>query len=137
MNKFSTFKYFVEKKYEAGIVLTGPDVKAIKANTFEVRDSFVRESDGELFLWNMLFNSGSLGAQKRKLLLHQNEIAKISEFLQNKRNHGFVLSVKYNEKNIIKVELGFGRVKKAQDKKSSEKRTTEKRELEKQIAGEL
>lgn len=134
LNKFATFKYFVEKKYEAGIVLSGADVKAIKANAFEVRDAFVRETNGELFLWNVTFSAGDLGTQKKKLLLNRAEIAKILDILKDKKNHGFVLSVRYNEKNKIKFDLGFGRVKKVQDKRTSERRSTEKRELERDIA---
>lgn len=134
LNKFAGFKYFIEKKYEAGIVLTGPDVKAIKANEFDIRDAFVRETDGEMFLWNINFNTGNIGSQKRKLLLNRSEISKIHDLLKDRKNHGFVLSVSYNDKNKIKFELGFGRVKKVQEKRTSEKRSSEKRELERDIA---
>lgn len=130
-NKFANYKYHVEKKFEAGVVLKGKDVKAIRANKFEIRDSFVKEEKGELFLWNTLFFDEPDSIQKRKLLLNRREIEKIKTILKDKKRHGFVLSVRYNEKNLVKLDIGFGIVKKARDKKASEKRASEKRNLEK------
>lgn len=132
-NKFAGFKYNIDKTYEAGVVLKGSDVKAIRNNQFEIRDAFVRESNGELFVWNILFNASQDEVQKRKLLLHRNEIERIRVVLKDKKNHGYVLSVKFNDKNKIKFIVGFGTTKKAREKKASERRTSEKRVLEKEI----
>ena len=132
-NKFARFKYNIEKDYEAGIVLTGLEVKAIKANKFEIRDAVVKEEKGELFLWNMLFSELPKSNHKKKLLLHKSEIDKISTLMKDRTKHGFVISVRYNEKRKIKFDIGFGRVKKYQEKRESAKRSTNKRVLEKQI----
>jgi SsrA-binding protein len=132
-NKFANFKYSVEKSFEAGIVLTGKDVKAIRANEFEIRDSFLKLENGELFVWNIIFPEATEKINKRKLLLHKNELTKIEAMFKNKKNHGFVLNVRYNDKNLIKFDIGIGTIKKVYEKKSSEKRSTEKRILEKDL----
>lgn len=132
-NKFALFKYSVEKEFEAGIVLSGKDVKSIRANEFEIKDSFLKIENGELFLWNIIFSSAPEKIHKRKLLLHKREIEKIETLFKNKKNHGFVLNVRYNDKNLIKFNIGVGTIKKVYEKKSSEKRSTEKRILEKEL----
>ncbi len=129
-NKFALFKYNVEKKYEAGIALKGAEVKAIRSNAFEIKESFIRIENGEVFLWNMIFSDAKIGNTKKKLLLNRREIDKIALALGNKRYHGFVLSVVYNEHNLVKVNIGIGTTKKAPQKKASEKRASEKRTLE-------
>jgi SsrA-binding protein len=132
-NKYAAFKYSLDKKYEAGIVLTGADVKAIRGNEFEVRDAIVREEKGELFIWNILFHKQKGTQHKRKLLLHKNEIAKILVMLKDKKIHGYVVAVKFNEQSRIKLEIGIGRIKKQLEKKTSEKRSTEKRTMEREM----
>jgi len=125
----------IEHEFEAGIVLRGTDVKAIRANKFEVRDAFIREYNSELYVWNIIFSEhpSENKDDRRKLLLHKSELRKIQEIKRDKRYHGFILKVRYNSRNLIKFDIGFGRVKKAHDKKSADKRTTEKRILEKEI----
>ncbi len=133
-NKYAGFKYNIEKKYEAGIVLLGVDVKSIRANKFEIRDSVVKEEGGELFIWNIIFAENLTNKiQKRKLLLKRKEIQKISSMLKDKTKRGFVLTVRYNEKNKVKFDIGIGTTKKAMDKKASQKRSTDKRTFEKTI----
>lgn len=132
-NKFAKFKFNIDHTYEAGIVLTGSDVKSIRANKFEIREAFVREENGELFVWNIIFSDKENNIQKRKLLLHRNEIDKILVLLKDRKIHGYVLGVKFNDKNRIKFEIGVGSVKKARDKSASEKRSSEKRQLERDM----
>lgn len=132
-NKYALFRYNVEKEFEAGIVLSGKDVKSIRANEFEIKDSFLKIDNRELYLWNILFSSIPEKINKRKLLLHKREILKIENLFKNKRNHGFVLNVVYNDKNLIKVKIGIGTIKKVYERKTSEKRSTDKRNLEKEV----
>jgi SsrA-binding protein len=136
-NRFASFKYNIVKKFEAGISLKGRDVKAIKGNRFEIRDALVKEDKGELYLWNIIFSDFPTdNMEKRKLLLHKKEIDKIITMFTDKRIHGFVLSVRYNEKNLIKFDIGIGTTKKIQDKKTADKRSSEKRSLERSIRDE-
>jgi SsrA-binding protein len=134
-NKYAKFNYNVDKEYEAGIVLKGLDVKAIRANKFEIREAFVRVENDELYLWNIIFSDQQQDntIQKRKLLLHKKEIAKIITVLKDKKQHGFVLSIRYNEKNKVKVDIALGTTKKKFDKKGDQKRSTDKRTLEKDL----
>jgi SsrA-binding protein len=132
-NKFAGFKFFTEEKFEAGIVLSGQDVKDIRKNAFNIRESFVILDKNEVFLMNLILDSAPHINKKRKLLLHRSEISKISQYLQNKKYHGYVLAIRYNEKNLIKVDIGIGTIKKQHEKKSSEKRMSEKRDVERQI----
>lgn len=132
-NKHGLYKYFCEYEYDAGIVLNGEDVRDIKEMNFEIRDSFVTEKDGELFLDNILLKSNPTKRQRKKLLLKRREIDKIVQILRNKRYHGFVQSLKLSKNNLVKVEIGIGKTKKKIDHKSSEKRSSEKRQVEKEI----
>jgi SsrA-binding protein len=138
INKYARFNYTVDKEYEAGIVLSGADVKQIRGNTFEVQDAFVRAENGELFIWNVVFYDQQKDntVQRRKLLLHRSEIDKITNLLKDKKQHGFVLRVRYNEKNKVKLDLGFGVTKKKQDKKQDQKRSSNKRTLERTMKTE-
>jgi SsrA-binding protein len=132
-NKYARFSYTIEETYEAGIVLSGKDVKAIRSNKFEIRDAFVRVEGNELFLWNIIFFEEPDKIHKRKLLLNRKEINKIISYLKDKKKHGYVLGVRYNPRRHIKFDLGFGVTKKHIDQKSSDKRTSEKRTLEREL----
>lgn len=136
INKYAGFKYNIDKKFEAGIVLTGQEVKAIRSNKFEIRDAFVKIDSSEGYVYNLIFSTISQKSLKHKLLLHRSEIEKIKIILNEKRIHGFILRVIYSERNKIKFEIGFGSAKKIQDKRSSEKRSSEKRLLEKKLKEE-
>jgi SsrA-binding protein len=137
-NKHAFFKYSVEKEYEAGAALTGLQVKYIKSNDFEIQEAFIRAEHGELFMWNIVFPfSQNALENKVKLLLNRNEIDKILNILKDRKKHGFLVAVRYNDKNRVKFDIGFGTIKKAREKKSSEKRTSEKRQLEKDIKTDI
>ena len=136
-NKYSLYKYEILKTFDAGIVLYGKDVKAIKANSFEIKEAFVKLESNELFLWNIIFANEDTNLSKRKLLFHRSEIDKISTLLRDKRVQGFVINVRYTGRNIIKLNIGFGRSKKEYDKKTADKRMTEKRNMERMIDDEL
>ena len=136
-NKYAYHRYNVEKTYEAGIVLKGNDVKAIRAGDFSLRDATLKLENDEVFIWNIHFHHAPDEIKKKKLLLHKKEISKITSMLKNKRFHGFVLAVKMNAHNRIKLDIGLGTVKKVYEKKTSEKRSTEKRSLERQIEQRL
>lgn len=132
-NKYANFKFKTECEFEAGIVLHGSDVKDIKKGFFNIKYSYVILENGELFLVNLILESTKDNKAKRKLLLKKEEINKISRLLEDKRYHGYVLSVIYNENNLIKFRIGVGVILRKYEKKASQKRSTEKRNLELQI----
>ena len=132
-NKYARFNYTIEDTYEAGIVLSGKDVKAIRSNKFEIREAFVRVEGDELFLWNIIFFEEPDKIHKRKLLLKRKEINKIISYLKDKKKHGYVFGVRYDARRHIKFDLGFGVTKKNTDLKSADKRTSEKRTLEREM----
>lgn len=134
LNKHALFKFNPEDIYEAGVVLTGKDVKDFKSNNFEIRDSLIRAEYGEIYVYNINLQSSPDEQNKRKLLLNKKEIAKIIKSLQEKRNHGFVIKSYINSRGIVKLEIGIGTIKKKFEKKASEKRSSEKRQTEKYIS---
>lgn len=132
-NKYAGFKFLTSDSFEAGIVLNGTDVKDIKKGKFEIRDAFLHIEKGEVFLMNLILESNPAASKRRKLLLNKKEIAKISELLANKKNRGYVVRVKYNDKSFVKIDIGIGITKKQFDKKASQKRMTEKRSVEREL----
>ena len=138
-NKKAWFDYFVEEKYEAGIVLLGSEVKSIRAGHVSLGDSFAKfseTSNPELFLvnahiaeyaWANRNNHDPLRA--RKLLLHKRELAKLSHVLDRQGLTLVPLSL-YFSCGRIKVELGLCRGKKNYDKRETLKTRTAMRDME-------
>lgn len=126
-------KYESEYIFIAGIVLKGSDVRDFKHYDFEIRDAVVNVVDHEVFVENLILKCYGTLPQRRKLLLQSNEIDKIIELFTNKRNKGFVRNVFVSGNNLIKLEIGIGKVRRKIEKKSAEKRATQKRELEKML----
>ncbi len=125
-NKRAQFEYFIEEKIEAGIVLTGSEIKSIRGGKVALVDSHATENQGELFLYNChiaeyekanRFNHATRRA--RKLLLHKREIQKIFRKIKLKGYTLIALSMYFNHKNIIKVELGLAKGKKQHDKRQA------------------
>ncbi len=125
-NKRATFEYFIEERIEAGIVLKGTEVKAIREGKVNIQDSHAQDSGGEIFLLNSYvgeyvqanrFNHDT--RRPRKLLLRSKEIKKIVGKIRVKGYTLVALSIFFNEKNIIKVELGIAKGKKLHDKRET------------------
>lgn len=134
-NKRAQFEYFIEEKLEAGIVLTGSEVKSIREGKVALTDSHAAENQGELFLYNChiaeyekanRFNHAT--RRPRKLLLHKREIQKVFGKIKLKGYTLMALSMYFNHKNIIKVELGLAKGKKQHDKRQSIKEKDWQRE---------
>lgn len=126
-------KYASEYIFTAGVVLKGSDVRDFKHYDFEIRDAVVNIVDYEVFVENLILKSHGTLPQCRKLLLQSNERNRIMQLFSNKRNKGFVRRVFISDKNLIKLEIGIGKVRRKVEKKSVEKRATQKRELEKTL----
>ncbi len=139
-NRKARFKYQFLEKVEAGIVLTGADIKSIRAGRVDLTEAFARVRDGEVFLVNANILPW-MGSQKygdprrdRKLLLHRNQILN----LQGKMSGGNLALVPvsiYLKGNLAKVELALAKSKAKFDKRAALRKKTMKREVEREIRG--
>jgi SsrA-binding protein len=124
-NKKALFDYEFSYKIEAGLVLTGDEVKSIRAHHVSLNGSFATLKDVELFLLNCKISTYSHAYQKdedlntrsRKLLLHRKELNRLIGEISQKGMTIVPLKIYITEKGLIKVELGVGKHRKAHDKK--------------------
>lgn len=138
-NKKAYHDYFIEETFEAGIVLQGTEVKSIRAGRVNLKESFCRIKNGEVFINNMNIAEYAFGNREnhdptrmRKLLLHHAEIDKLIRLTEQK-GLALIPTKLYFKKNHIKLELGVGRGKKLHDKRESLKRKEADREMAKAI----
>ena len=122
-NRKAWHEYHILEKYEAGVVLLGSEVKAIKESKVSIKESYVRFIDDELFVIGMRIgdysNADHLkheGTQSRKLLMHKGELRKIKAKTDEKGMTLIPLSI-YQKKNLIKIEFGVAKGKKMWDKR--------------------
>jgi SsrA-binding protein len=123
LNKRANFDYEIFEKFEAGIVLSGDEVKSAKAGGFNIAASYAQVKDGEIWLINSEISpyqpknisSNYDPKRTRKLLLHKKEI----KYLGGKLTQKFMLIPLrvYLKNNFIKLELGLGRLRKKYDKR--------------------
>ncbi|MBR1974780.1 MAG: SsrA-binding protein SmpB [Clostridia bacterium] len=139
-NKSASFEYFIEDKYEAGIVLEGNEVKSLRAGNVNMNDSFCFVRDGEVSVKNMhiaLFDKSDAFSTKdtrrdRKLLLHNSEIAKIVGKI-NRQGYTLVPLKMYFKGSLIKMEIALCKGKHTFDKKQSIAERDIKRSLDRDI----
>ncbi len=135
-NRKARRNYEILETLEAGLVLTGTEVKSLRLNHADLSDAFAQPKEHELFLINLKIepykNAGAFNHQEtrpRKLLLHKKEITKVSSKIKEKRLSVVPLKIYFNEKGKVKVLLGIGRGKKAADRRESEKKSQADREM--------
>jgi len=136
-NKKAYHDYTIEEKLEAGIVLKGSEIKAIRAGRVNLKDSFIRIDDGEVVLYNAhiglletthhYYRHEERGS--RKLLLHKKEIAKLERAVQRDGMTIVPLVMYYNHKNIVKLQIGVAKGKKLHDKRQDLKEKDMKRDI--------
>lgn len=140
VNKSASFEYFIEEKFEAGIVLEGSEVKSIRKSNCNLSDSFCFVRKGEVTLKNMHITvydrSGAFNTRDsrrdRKLLLHKSEIAKIVGKV-NEKGYTLVPLKVYFKDSLIKVEVALCRGKHTYDKRQSLKEKDLKREADRHM----
>ena len=122
-NRRARFDYRIEDTYEAGLVLTGTEVKSLRAGRASLTDGFAQISDGEVWLHNVHIPQYTEGTwtnheprRTRKLLLHRKEIEKLSSRTAEQGLTLVPLSLYFND-GKAKVELGLGRGKRTYDKR--------------------
>ena len=138
-NRKAYHDYFVEEKYEAGIELTGTEVKSIRAGTLNLKDAWCSIRDGELFINQMhispydhgnIFNKDPM--RVRRLLMHRREIAKLQSLVQREGFALVPLSV-YFRSSRVKVEVGLCKGKKAYDKREAIAKRDARREMDRDL----
>jgi len=135
LNRKAYHDYFIQDSLEAGIVLTGTEIKSVRDGRVNIRDAYARAEKGEMWLHNAhiaLYDPGSYGnhdpLRSRKLLLHRKQIR---ELMFNAERKGFtIVPLKlYITRGVAKLELGLGRGKKQYDKRASVADEEAKREV--------
>lgn len=138
-NKKAYHDYYIEETFEAGLVLTGTEVKSIRAGKVNLKESFCRIKDGEAFINNMNISPYDFGNREnhdptrmRKLLLHHAEIDKLIRITEQK-GLALVPTRIYFKDNHAKLEIGVGRGKKLHDKRQTLKQKEASREMDRAI----
>ncbi|MBT8347660.1 MAG: SsrA-binding protein SmpB [Desulfofustis sp.] len=137
-NKKAYHDYAIESKFEAGMVLSGPEVKSLRAGKANLKDGYVQIDDnGEAILYNVHISQYSHATHNpndplrvRKLLMHKRELKKLIGKLQEKGLALIPLSIYFNDKGKAKVELGLARGKRQYDKRAALKKKQSDREVE-------
>lgn len=133
-NKKAYFDYFIISEFECGIVLTGTEIKSIRKGSANLKDTYARIKNNEVYLINMYIAPYDEGnrynvpeRRERKLLLHKNEIFKLKN-LVNKEGNSLVPLKLYFKGNNAKILLGLCKGKKLYDKRETIKERDLKRE---------
>jgi SsrA-binding protein len=138
-NRSVFHEYHISDKYEAGIALTGTEVKSVMGGRVQLKESYVAVRDGEVWLFNAHISPYSHGNREnheplrtRKLLLHKREIGRLDEAAA-KQGMTLVATRAYLKNGRIKIEVGVARGKKLYDKRETEMRRTVERETRAQL----
>lgn len=125
-NRKAFHNYHIEERFEAGIVLTGTEVKSLREGRASLNEAHAGEIEGELWLFNVHIPEYRAGnrfnhepKRPRKLLLHRREMAKLLGAVQKEGYTLVPLQLYFNARGIAKVELGLAKGKKAYDKRAA------------------
>lgn len=138
-NKKAYFDYFIESELEAGISLSGTEIKSIRNGSAQLKDSYVLIRNNEAYVLNMFVGHYEEGnqfnheeARTRKLLLHKKEIRKLKE-ASSKDGYSIIPLKLYIKKGYAKLLIGLAKGKKMYDKRAVIKKKDEMREARKYI----
>ena len=133
-NRRARRDYFIEEKMEAGLVLTGTEVKSLRAGHANIQEAYASEKGGEIWLHNATIAEYPSGRDNheprrtRKLLLHKRQIDKLVGAVQRDGMTVVPLSLYFNDRGIAKLEIGIAKGKKQYDKREAEKQRDWQRE---------
>jgi len=134
-NKKAYHDYFIEEKFEAGMVLQGTEVKSLRAGKANLNDAFMQVRNGEAFLHNLHISPYDFGNRQnhdmdrhRKLLLHRKEIDRMYASIREQGCSAIPLRL-YFKDGLVKVEIGLAKGKKLYDKREDLKKKDSQREL--------
>lgn len=135
-NRQAVYDYFIDTRYQAGMVLLGTEVKSLREGKASFNDSFCVAQDGEVWIKSLHIAPYSHGTHSnheplrdRKLLLTKREISRIASALKEKGYTLVPLRIFFTDKGIVKIEIGLGRGKKQYDKRDSIKKREAEREI--------
>lgn len=127
-NRKARFNYFIDEVMEAGIMLTGTEVKSLRSGKATIAESYAQTKGGEVFLINCYIPEYTEGnrfnhepRRIRKLLLHKRQIEKLSKSVEREGMTIVPLKAFFNAKGRAKIELGLAKGKKLHDKRDTEK----------------
>jgi len=127
-NRKARYAYAIDETLEAGIMLTGSEVKSLRTGKATIGESYAFAKDGELFLVNAYIPEYTQASRfnhepkrMRKLLVHKNQANKLSMAIQREGMTLIPLKLYFNPKGIAKIELGVAKGKKIHDKRETEK----------------
>jgi SsrA-binding protein len=136
VNRRASFNFFISDEAEAGIQLTGTEVKAIREGKANLSDSYCYFKNDELWIKNLHISPYEHGSyanheakRERKLLLHRHQLTKMQSKLKEKGVTVIPISIQENERGLIKVRIGLARGKKLFDKRETLKKAEAKREM--------
>ena len=139
-NKKARFEYHLEDVFQAGMQLSGTEIKSIRSGKASILEAYCIFSNGEVWIRNMHvteYENGSFYNHKpradRKLLLNRKEIEKIEKFLKTKGNTLIPLKLFLSEKGWVKVEIACAVGKKLHDKRNDLKEKDDKREMDRAL----
>ena len=137
LNRRARFEYELLEEIEAGMVLTGTEIKSLRSSKASITDAFCQFIDGELYIINMMIDEYKLGTfynhktkRERKLLLHKTELKKFEKKLKDVGNTIIPLKMYINARGKAKILIAVGRGKKLFDKRESIKDRENKRNID-------
>ena len=139
-NKKAYHDYFIEETYEAGIVLTGTEIKSVRQGKVSIKESYAKIENSEMILYGMNISPYEQGnrynvepLRPRKLLLHKQEIRKLIGYTTMKGLTLVPLKMYINEEGRAKVEIAVARGKKNYDKREDIARRDAKRDIDRKL----
>ena len=135
-NQKAFHEYFIDEKFEAGIELSGTEVKSIRQGTLSLKEAWCQIKDGQLYIRQMhiapyeqgnIFNKDPL--RPRRLLMHKREIRKLHD-LQKQQGYALIPLSVYFKDSRVKIELGLCKGKKTYDKREAVAKRDAKREMD-------
>jgi len=138
LNRKAHFEYFFEATYIAGVVLSGTEVKSLRAGKVSFNDSYCIFDKGELYVRSLHISEYSFGTmtnheplQERKLLLNKRELHKLETKIKEKGYSIIPVRIFFSEKGLAKIEIGLGKGKKLYDKRNTIKERESDRDIKK------
>lgn len=139
-NRSAYHDYYIDEKYDAGIVLAGTEVKSIRDGKVSFVDSFCLFQKGELWLRNLHIaeyrfgtTNNHIAVHDRKLLLTKRELRKLESKTREKGHSIIPLKIFFNDKGLAKVEIGLARGKKLHDKRDTLRQKDAEREMKRYL----
>ena len=140
-NKFAKFNFQLLKIYTGGLVLTGPEVKSIRANNVNIKNCYLTIKNNEVWIINMFVaNYMKIEADEqrsRKVLLNKNEILRIKMEVESKKLTLVATTLLFNKRSKVKIEFALAKGKNLSDKRETIKKRDNERLIKKKLKNNL